>query len=530
MPRTVRAVLIPLLAATLFGAALAPAAHAAPVAHRHAIRQESLARLWWAPNGVGRTVRRGVHHEFTVVAHFRSSVMVRNAAFAFHFDGGLYARPSTLYWGTIWPNMRHDLSFTVVVPSGVRAGWYEGNVRLVRREGIGDYDRLSAPFTVDVHVANQAPPPNPPVITWSAGLGLGTITLQQGQSVIETASFSSSVNLTNLQAKFSLGSFALNNGLSVTLLSTIPATLSAGVSVPVTISISAAPTATVRGYQDVLYLMGSQNGGALARLWHDVDFGIDVDRAPVAQVIYWIPSQHLGTFTVQRGQTITATAEFTSSVALSNMAVRRTLSDYSAEHGVAVTVISTSPATTSVAANTPVTVTFTVAAGPAARIGIYHGTDLHVDASTPTNSAVTGLRNDADLIVDVDAIPGTTPVISWSAHHNNFGTITLRQGRSMNVALSFSSSVSLTNVSVRSSLNEFARQHGVAVGILSLTPNTTSLVANASETVQFRVSASPSAPVGVYAADLHVDGSRAGAATASLQPQVLHFKVDVDAA
>src|SRR5579884_2872874 len=123
------------LAVAMLGSVLAPAAAQAAVPQwRHA------QLLQWAPGSVQRQVVRGRHHEFPVITHFRTDTTIHRASFSIRFDGGLYARPATLQYGTVYGRMWHDLSFVVVVPSWVRAGWHHGVVRLVQWEGRHDYD------------------------------------------------------------------------------------------------------------------------------------------------------------------------------------------------------------------------------------------------------------------------------------------------------------------------------------------------------------------------------------------------------
>lgn len=235
------------------------------------------------------------------------------------------------------------------------------------------------------------------------------IVVRQGQTVTYTAQFSSKMPLASVAVKRTLSSYAQKNGVQITVMSTSLGTataLAANTPASVTFSVSASYSAFEATYNADLHVNGSVNGAAVAHQPNDLDFSVRViDMAPV---ISWSSNSVKGvnegphsTITVRQGHSMTRTGQFMSSIPLTNVAVKRTLRDYAASHGVTVTVLSTSlGSATTLAANTPVMVTFVVKAAATTRVATYH-TDIHVDGSA-NGSAQTFLRNSLPLIVDVD--------------------------------------------------------------------------------------------------------------------------------
>lgn len=236
------------------------------------------------------------------------------------------------------------------------------------------------------------------------------ITVRRGQTQTYTVTFRSATALTNVQVKRTLSAYAQKNGVQMTVLSTSlgsATTLAANAPASVTFSVSAAVNAYVATYNADLHVNGSVNGGAMTHQPNDLDFVIRVGK--MAQVITWAPQNKSAgisegpnnVITVRQGHSTIRTGSFTSNVALTNVQIMRTLRDYAQDHGVAVKVLSTSlGSATTLAANTPVLVTFSVSAAATTRVATYH-TDVHVDGSI-NGSVRTFLPNSLPLIVDVD--------------------------------------------------------------------------------------------------------------------------------
>ena len=234
------------------------------------------------------------------------------------------------------------------------------------------------------------------------------IVVRQGQTTTYTASFMSKTPLTNVAVKRTLSSYAQKNGVQITVMSTSLGTataLAANTPASVTFSVSASYSAYEATYNADLHVNGSINGAAVAHQPNDLDFTVRViDMTPV---ISWASNSIKGVneaphsvIYVRQGHSMTRTAQFMSSIPLSNVAVKRTLRDYAADHGVTVTVLSTSlGSATTLAANTPVMVTFNVRAAANTRVATYH-TDIHVDGSA-NGSAQTIMRNALPLVVSV---------------------------------------------------------------------------------------------------------------------------------
>ena len=468
----------------MLGSVFAPAAaHAAVPQWRHA------RLLQWAPAAMQRQVARGRHHEFPIVTHFRTDATIRDAAFTIRFDGGLYARPSAIQYGTVYGHMWHDLSFVVVAPSWVRVGWYHGVVRLVKWEGRHDYDRLGVPFNVWVRVVPRVSPPPAPRVTWAPAT-LAPISLSQGQTVTETATFSSSVALTNVQMRAELTNFALDHFISISIVSPLPASVAANTPVPVTFTVSAGPRAGLYNYRADLHVLASANGGAVLRRANDLDFMIDVVRAPIT--ITWTPAA-LAPITLNQGQTVTATASFTSNVALDSAQVQASLHDVAVDHGISVTI--TSPIPTSVAANTVTPVTFAVSADPHAALRSYQA-DLHVLASV-SGSLVVRQWHDLDFAIRVVRAASE---IQWTPGF--LGNIHLRQGQAVTITASFVSGAALTNAQLVGLVDEAIVAPGLTVA--AVMPIPASVAAGTPISVSFAISAAPTTPVRFYHAHVYV--------------------------
>lgn len=369
---------------------------------------------------------------------------------------------------------------------------------------------------------------SPLSITWMPNDAAHTTTAQPGQvltvkraqSVSYTATFVSSNNLTNVNVKPTVSAYAHSHGVSITVNSTSlgsATSVAAGTAVRVSFTVSVAPNARVAIYNTDLHVNGSINGAAATHLANDLDLTIDVDH--MSQVISWLPAtapnttlvQPYQTIMVRRAQTMTETATFISSVALTNVSVHRTLFDYAKDHGVAVAVISTTLGTsTTLAANTPVTVTFTVSVAPDTRVAYYYA-DIHVDGSLSGQPA-TFVPNSLPFTVQAAKM---SQVIFWlpttaqktiTAAPNS--TFTVKQGQRVTETGVFTSTIALSSVSVKRTLRDYSKDHGLTVSVLSTSLGSTAmLAANTPVTVTFSISVARNTRIATYHADLHVDGS-----------------------
>lgn len=242
---------------------------------------------------------------------------------------------------------------------------------------------------------------------------------------------------------------------------------------------------------------------------------------PPVPAISWAPPG-LSAVTVQPGQTVTATATFVSNAPLLNWNVTPESRAFALTHGVAISIVSTAPATsTSLAAGIPATVTFTIAAAPTAPAGTYPA-DLYVSSSFNNIPAVRLWR----ALYFTVAVRPVYPVITWTPAH--LGLVSLVPGQTATETASFVSSVALANAQITVDLPAAAISRGVTATVVATTPALTSLSAGTPVTVTFVVGAAATALSGAYSADLRVVGSYTGGA-ATTYPYVLDFRVAVTA-
>ncbi len=241
---------------------------------------------------------------------------------------------------------------------------------------------------------------SPSIITWTPANG-GAITLTQGQTDTETASFVSSVPLTNVKAVVGLSNWARSHGIHGSVVSLSPAstTVPANTPVLVTFSITAGTHAKLSSFHADVHLWANANGQPQARLWHDLDLRVSVIKEPLH--ITWTPAQR-GAIRVQPGQTVTETATFVSNIPVTNAQVIGRLSDFALDHGATVNVTAISPTLTSssIAANTPYTVTYTISVVPTARVQRSYHAELDVMGSI-NGGLVVKLWHDMDFWVTV---------------------------------------------------------------------------------------------------------------------------------
>ena len=357
-----------MLAVALLGGTLAPVAAQAAAPSRTQTAQ--VRTLQWLPNPVRRQVTADTYHETVIAMRFYVPTAIARAAFSIRFGGGIYARPSVSALGAIKRGY-HDLAFVVVIPARVRVGRYVGVGRLLRREAARDYDYDGRPLYVVVRVVRAGHPrPIVPVIHWQPANSLGAITVQRGQTVTETASFSSDVALTNAAVTRALGDIATDRGVAITILTpaaTLPS-VAAGTPVPVSFTISATPHARVAAYPAALYVNGSVSGGPVKGLHYGLHLTIDVDAAP-ATTVSWTGGNYTTFPQVARGSIVTETATFTTSADVANATLR--LANVRRSRGVRVTLLPLTSA--SIAVNTPVTVDVVIDTTQLAAPGFFTG-------------------------------------------------------------------------------------------------------------------------------------------------------------
>ena len=497
------------LAMLLLGGTLTPlAAQAAPApASNHRI-------ITFSPNPVARQVMAGATHELFVLTHFNAPRALTHVYFTVRFNGDLYGRPATSYLGTVRRG-RQDLAFVVVVPARTRPGSYLSIGRLFQREGRHDNDRIGAPLYVRVRVV--ARPPLGAVITWQPSNHLGLLIVRRGGTITETVSFSSDRTLTNARLGRALSDVARDRGARVTIVSptTLPS-VAAHTPVPVVFTVAAADGARFGGYAASLYIVATVPDGRRAHLRQDLDFAVRV--TPIAPVITWQPANHLGLLIARRGQTVTETVSFTSAVALTNLEIHRGLGDYLGDRGVSVG--SVSPATLpSVAANTPVNVTFVITAGIGARLG-NDPASLYVVGTEPGGPRAR-LRQDLDFTIGVRV---AAVVIHWQPT-NQLGVIAVRRGATVTETASFTSDVALSNAQLLPLLSDAAVAQGVTV--TAITPaSLPSVAANTPVNVTFSIAATADARLAAHPAGIDVVASAPGSVSMRLY-HTLRFTIRV---
>lgn len=238
---------------------------------------------------------------------------------------------------------------------------------------------------------------------------------------------------------------------------------------------------------------------------------------PPTPLISWMPAG-LGTLTVRRGQTLTETASFVSDLSLTNVQMHSALT---VPH-VAITVLSPIPA--SVAAHTPVPVTFTLSADAAAAIAV-HPTYLYLTGSTSAGTAVT-LHRGLHFKVDVDAAP--TALVTWpSGSPVTYPSIAITRGgsaASVTEAGTFMANVALSNVTFVSAVHgPSPRALAVAVAPLA----TPAVAAHTPTGITFTITVQPTAKGGYYSGEIYVVALSPGHTAAHALHYGLHFTVAV---
>jgi len=121
-------------------------------------------------------------------------------------------------------------------------------------------------------------------------------------------------------------------------------------------------------YHGDLHVVASVNGGPMVRLARDLDVAVDVDRAPTPLVTWpsGSPTSYAALTRVATPVTAVETATFQVTTALSNVRLVSAISG----HDVTIT---PAPAASTVAVNTPTTISFTITVAPTAPTGTYRG-------------------------------------------------------------------------------------------------------------------------------------------------------------
>jgi hypothetical protein len=254
---------------------------------------------------------------------------------------------------------------------------------------------------------------------------------------------------------------------------------------------------------------------------HDIDrLGapfVIVIHVTAAPLITWTPPR-LGAVKLLQGQTMTDTVSFTSTLALTSVQIRSDLSSAAAAHGVTLGVVSMNPATTTVSAGQPVSVTFTVSAAPAATPGIYPA-DLHVVGSFNGGPAVY-LVDDLDLRLVVAPL---TPLVTWvNGSPMSFATITRSTATlSMTETATVTSNVSLSNVALVSKLSDRASAQGLTASPVPVPGG--AIAANTPTSVSFVISVPATAHPGVYSGAIWLTGQWANVTAPVRLTRTLHF-------
>jgi hypothetical protein len=358
-----RVILVAVLTATLVGSALgggmAQAAQpAGRTPHPHAF-------LRWSSRYETRHASQG--GQTGVATWFRTSRTIHHAVFRVRLERSPYTPTPSIFWGTIRANHWYRLSFTVLVPRSTPVGRYAGSVRLTSSDGDNDRDDragLGRPVVFVVQVLPRIP--TMPTITWTPA-GLGTMTVQQGQIITQTVSFVSNMNLSSVQLAPSPRLANLPH-VHLTVVPMVLPSVPANMAVPVTVTISADANAGITVYHGDLHVVASVNGGPMVRLARDLDVAVDVDRAPTPRVAWpsGSPTSYAALTRVATPVTAVETATFQVTTALSNVTLVSAISG----HDVTIT---PAPVASTVAANTPTTISFTITVAPTARTGTYRG-------------------------------------------------------------------------------------------------------------------------------------------------------------
>ncbi len=503
-----------LVAISMIGGVLAPTAAQAQS------RPARTAILRWSPSYRTFDVTYGERREFFFTARFYTGAKLHNAFFTTSIGAGIHAQPATIFVGTVQPHEWHDIAFTLVVPAGLGTGYHMGTLRLGTRENKHDYDVVGVPLTFAVLVHPRVTPQAS--IAWSPSNGLGTLTVQRGQTLTETVSFSSNKALTNAQLQDDLGNFAQANGVSISVPG-IPSTVPANTPIGLTFAIAATANARVGSYDADLHVMGSANGGAAIHQTSNLTFKVDVDAPVVApSMIYWtsIP----GAVTLQAGQTVTVTTAFSSSTQLNGAAVMTALSNGLTARGLSIAVVATNMPTT-IMPGTVVPVSLAITAAPTASTG--GGTayvDVHALNTLNVMALVQGVLN-----FPVTVIMTPAPLVSWvSGSPASFPSITRSTTSTVMVTeqATFTTSGTLTNAQLVTSVQP-ALAGGPSIMAAQLPPNTT-VAANTPTTINVIISVPSTAKSGLYTGQVYLIATSNGSTVAVRIHNALHYAVAVN--
>ena len=306
MHTVVRRLTVPAVALAAAGSLLVPmTTHAAAPAHH------APAPVVYAPAYVERTYRQG-YHTFDIFEHVRTNVVVRHGFFGLHiFSDDLRGRLLYAPHGLFKRNSVHDVLAQFAVPADARPGLYTAGLRLYRYNE--DRDVVGVGTTMLVRVRILRPTPSPPptpthaTIDWNPSV-LGTIVVEQGQTVTETVSFQSTADLSRVQVQRDLGDLAIYRGVGLRVVSTSLTSGRAAANTPinVTFAVRAGGHAVVGSYGANLHIAASFGHYATGRiLRHFLPFTIAVNPGPT-------PTATVTSTPVSATSTSTATAMSTS--------------------------------------------------------------------------------------------------------------------------------------------------------------------------------------------------------------------------
>jgi hypothetical protein len=327
MLKALRRVLALVVAVTLLGGALAPAAHAA-AAHLH-----------WTPSAhaLGAII---VPPGQTATANvsFVSNVVLTNAQVAITLDGAAQQRGvsiSALFTslpagGAVAAGRPINVSFTVAAAANTTVGDYGGHVRvLASTTGSAQVSRLPDDLDITIRVPHVR-------VTWAGGPG--QVVLLPGQSATLAVSFTSATALTNPGLTAQLDGALTKGGVTLSVTpATLPGTIPAGTAQTLTIVLTAPAAIHPLGGSAEVRVLTADTTGKLVQVPDSLHLDIHIPGPQVSWAggghVAFAAIAHTATAAVSAAKTVS----FTSNVALTNVAVLLKMPADAQAHGVTVT-------------------------------------------------------------------------------------------------------------------------------------------------------------------------------------------------
>ena len=271
-------------AALALGSVL-PAAGALPAQAHTRVARPAAASVHFSPAYAQRTALSGRVSQYEVLERVYTPFTIRGAHVVLRrLDRGISARILYAPHGLFRAHSTHNVLLYVRVPRTTGPGLYIADLRLRGLNGEGRETDFGAPYFFTVRVVRPGRP-GVSFIHWTPA-SLGTITVDRGQTLSETASFVSSADLRGVRVFRGLGDYAQVSGLNIRIVSTSlqGGRLAANTPVSVTFQIHAGPYARIASYAADLHVFATLDGShgyGERRLPNDLDFRVDVDRGPV---------------------------------------------------------------------------------------------------------------------------------------------------------------------------------------------------------------------------------------------------------